>query len=140
MLTENYAVEVTTYRVDGEYQNHRKPEKVEYSSNINDDLKRRDFTMNALAYNKSNIIDLFGGACDIENKIIRTVGDADERFTEDSLRMLRAVRFSAMLGFDIADDVKDAIYKNAHLLSHISAERKKSELDKILMSEHLDNL
>ena len=140
VLTDNYAVEVTTYRVDGEYQNHRKPEKVEYSSNINDDLKRRDFTMNALAYNKSNIIDLLDGACDIENKIIRTVGDADERFAEDALRMLRAVRFSVMLGFDIADDVKDAIYKNAHLLSHISAERKKSELDRILMSEHLDKL
>lgn len=140
VLTKNYAVEVTTYRVDGEYQNHRKPKEVAFSENIEDDLKRRDFTVNALAYNKSNFIDLFGGLNDIDLKTIRTVGDADERFSEDALRILRAVRFSAMLGFDITDDVKKAIYKNAHLLEHISAERKKAELDKILMSEHLEKL
>ena len=140
VLTKNYAVEVTTYRVDGEYQNHRKPKEVVFSKNIEDDLKRRDFTINALAYNKSNFVDLFGGMNDIDLKIIRTVGDANERFSEDALRILRAVRFSAMLGFDIADDVKHAIYKNAHLLEHISAERKKAELDKTLMSEHLEKL
>lgn len=140
VLTENYPVEVTTYRVDGEYQNHRKPKAVQFSKKLEDDLKRRDFTMNALAYNKSNFVDLFGGADDIKSKVIRTVGDADERFSEDALRILRAVRFSVMLGFDIAEDVRASIDKSAHLLEHISAERKKAELDKILMSEHTEKL
>ena len=140
VLAENYPVEVTTYRVDGEYQNHRKPKDVVFSKKLEDDLKRRDFTMNALAYNKSNFVELFGGAEDIKSKIIRTVGNADERFSEDALRILRAVRFSAMLGFDIAQDVEYAISRNAHLLEYISAERKKAELDKILLSEHIEKL
>ncbi len=140
VITENYSVEVTTYRVDGDYQNHRKPKDVSFSKKLEDDLKRRDFTMNALAYNKSRFVDLFGGAEDIKSKVIRTVGNADERFSEDALRILRAVRFSAMLGFDIADDAVSAIEKNTHLLEHISTERKKAELDRLLVSEHTEKL
>ncbi|MBE7054166.1 MAG: CCA tRNA nucleotidyltransferase [Ruminococcaceae bacterium] len=131
--------EITTYRSDGEYINHRKPEKVEFTSSLKEDLKRRDFTINALAYN-NEIIDLFGGIDDIKNKIIRTVGSADKRFNEDALRMLRAIRFSCSIGFSIDANVKNAIKENAHLIEFVSKERIKTEFDKIVLSDYTENL
>ena len=139
VVVNSTCVEITTYRCDGEYVNHRKPKKVEFSKNLKSDLKRRDFTINALAYN-DKLVDLFGGIDDINNKIIRAVGDANERFDEDALRMLRAIRFSCSLGFNLDENVKKAINKNAKLIEFISKERIKSEFDKIIMSDYLDNL
>ena len=102
LLSRGGSVEITTFRVDGAYTDMRHPESVKFTRRIEDDLSRRDFTVNAMAYNKKDrLIDLFGGASDIENKIIRTVGAPEERFTEDALRIMRAFRFSAQLGFDI---------------------------------------
>ena len=97
--------EVTTYRIDGEYKDNRRPENVTFSKKIEEDLSRRDFTMNAIAYSiKRGFVDPFCGIDDIKNKLIKGVGDADTRFKEDALRMMRGVRFSAQLGFDIEDE------------------------------------
>lgn len=110
----NEGYEVTTYRIDGEYEDSRHPKNVEFTSNLGEDLKRRDFTINAMAYNYSQgIVDMFDGKGDIERKIIRCVGNPEERFTEDALRMLRAVRFSAQLGYEIAEETADAVKKLA---------------------------
>ncbi len=128
--------ETTTYRIDGEYSDNRRPDRVDFTQSIEDDLKRRDFTINAMAYNnKQGLIDFFGGQEDLKNKIIRCVGDANERFSEDALRMLRAVRFSAQLGFSISYETKNAIIQNARLLNKVSRERIRSEFEKILISE-----
>jgi tRNA nucleotidyltransferase/poly(A) polymerase len=118
-------IEVTTYRTDGEYSNSRHPDNISFSEKLEDDLKRRDFTVNAIAINPQNgeVIDLFSGIMDLKNGIIRAVGDANTRFGEDALRMLRAVRFSAELGFTIDPDTEKAIQNNAHLLKKISKER-----------------
>ena len=108
MLGKN-GYEVTTYRIDGKYEDSRHPESVEFTPNLEEDLKRRDFTINAMAYNDENgVVDVFGGIDDIRNRIIRCVGNAHDRFTEDALRILRAVRFSAQLGFEIDKATKDA--------------------------------
>lgn len=129
--------EVTTYRVDGEYEDSRHPKNVRFTSSLSEDLKRRDFTMNAMAYSdESGIVDEFGGIEDLENGIIRCVGDPDARFGEDALRMLRAVRFSAQLGFDIEQGTGEAIKKLAPAIDKISRERIHTELGKILLSEH----
>ncbi len=130
-------VEVTPYRLEGEYSDNRHPDTVVFSQKIEDDLKRRDFTMNALAYSmsKDEVIDLFGGQNDIENKTIRTVGDSISRFKEDGLRILRAVRFSSELGFQIEADTEKAIIENATLLKNISMERIRDEFTKIIMSD-----
>jgi tRNA nucleotidyltransferase (CCA-adding enzyme) len=131
--------EVTTYRIDGEYKDSRHPNEVIFTSNLVEDLKRRDFTINAMAYNdRSGIVDVFGGIDDLEHKIIRCVGEAQERFGEDALRMLRAVRFSAQLGFVIEDSTKAAILKLAPTIKNISAERIQTEIVKILVSENPD--
>ena len=131
--------EVTTYRIDGEYEDSRHPKSVEFTSNLVLDLKRRDFTINAMAYNdKSGIVDEFGGTDDLKNGIIRCVGSPDERFTEDALRILRAVRFSAQLGFVIEDATKESIQKLAHTLTHISKERIHTEFGKMLLSKNPD--
>ena len=141
VLAGKYSVEVTSYRVDGEYQNHRRPMQVEFSNSLAEDLKRRDFTINALAYNpETGIVDLFGGVDDIHKKIIRTVGEPDKRFNEDALRMLRAVRFSACLGFDILPDAFASMLKNAHLMEYVSRERIKAELDKAIMGDYVEKL
>jgi len=127
--------EVTTYRIDGDYSDHRRPDKVEFSDSLLEDLKRRDFTINAMAYNDvAGIVDEFDGRQDLEDKIIRCVGNADERFEEDALRMLRAIRFSAKLGFDIEKETIEAIRKHAPELEHVSAERIYVELYKTLIS------
>lgn len=131
--------EVTTYRIDGEYGDFRHPKEVAFTASLAEDLKRRDFTINAMAYNDgSGLVDMFGGAADLENGIIRCVGNAAERFSEDALRMLRAVRFSAQLGFAIDEDTKRAIIELAPNLANISAERIQAEFVKILTSSHPD--
>ena len=131
--------EVTTYRIDGEYSDSRHPKEVLFTSKLVEDLKRRDFTINAMAYNdRSGIVDMFHGIEDLEEGIVRCVGEATERFGEDALRILRAVRFSAQLGFSVAQDTKDAITKLAPNLKKISAERIQTELVKLLMSDHPD--
>ena len=127
------AYEVTTYRVDGEYVDMRHPEKVNFSKNIGDDLSRRDFTINAMAYNeKRGIVDAFNGIEDIENKIIRCVGNPDIRFNEDALRIIRAIRFSAKLGFEISDDTYKSMEKNIENLKLVSKERINKELEEII--------
>lgn len=133
--------EVTTYRIDGEYEDSRHPKEVIFTANLVEDLKRRDFTINAFAYNdRSGIVDAFDGMTDLENGIIRCVGEAKERFTEDALRMMRAVRFSAQLGYSIEEKTKEAIIELAPNLKNISAERIQVELVKLLQSPHPDYL
>ena len=133
--------EITTYRIDGLYEDSRHPSSVEFTSNLREDLRRRDFTINAMAYNdKEGIVDLFGGLKDIEQKVIRAVGDPKERFEEDALRILRAVRFSAQLDYAIEENTKEAIKELSHTLSNISAERIREELEKLLMSDHPDRM
>jgi len=137
VLLDGTGYEVTTYRVDGEYHDFRKPESVSFTSSIAEDLSRRDFTVNAMAYNPAEgLIDLFGGMEDINARIIRTVGDPDKRFSEDALRMLRAVRFSAQLGFAIEKSTLASIINNHQLIENISAERIRDELTKILLSDN----
>ena len=133
--------EVTTYRIDGAYEDSRHPKEVTFTASLEEDLKRRDFTINAMAYNEqSGLVDIFGGMRDIEQGIIRCVGNAEERFTEDALRMLRAVRFSAQLGYPIHEETKCAIRKLAPNLKLISAERVQTELIKLVTSAHPDYL
>ncbi|MCR5440855.1 MAG: CCA tRNA nucleotidyltransferase [Lachnospiraceae bacterium] len=129
--------EVTTYRTDGAYSDGRHPDKVTFVPSLEEDLKRRDFTINAMAYNDSEgLVDLFGGRDDIEKKVIRCVGCADERFSEDALRMMRAVRFAAKLGYGIDNEALASIKKLAPTLSRVSAERITTELTKLLVSDH----
>ena len=131
--------EVTTYRIDGEYRDGRHPDSVEFTANLLEDLKRRDFTINAMAYNdKEGIVDAFYGLGDIERKVVRCVGNASHRFTEDALRMMRAIRFSAQLSFDIEEDTGNAVRKLSHTISKVSAERIQTELTKTLCSGHPD--
>lgn len=139
VMLDREGFEVTTYRIDGEYEDSRHPKEVVFTANLIEDLKRRDFTINAFAYNdQSGIVDAFDGMEDLDKGIIRCVGDAAERFGEDALRMLRAVRFSAQLGFTIAEDTKAAIREYAPDLKNISAERIQAELVKLLLSDHPD--
>lgn len=129
--------EITTYRVESEYEGNRRPKSVEFTSNIYHDLKRRDFTINAMAYNdKVGLIDKFDGANDIKRKIIKTVGNPDERFNEDGLRVVRAIRFSAKLGFEIEENTLNSIYKNASIIKNISIERITDEFNKIILSKN----
>ena len=129
--------EVTTFRSDGRYNDLRRPESVEFIGDVREDMLRRDFTINALAYSEqTGIIDCTGGAEDIKNKIIRCVGNPERRFREDALRMLRAVRFSAVLGFEIEEKTAAAIKKCAVMIKRISAERIREEIEKILRSEN----
>lgn len=137
VLADGTGYEVTTYRVDGEYIDFRKPENVTFTKSITEDLSRRDFTINAMAYNPDRgLVDPFGGIQDIEARTIRTVGDPDKRFKEDALRMLRAVRFSAQLGFSVSEGTKASISKNHQLIANISAERIREELTKTLLSDN----
>lgn len=139
VFLDDYIYEVTTFRSDMNYQNHRKPEFVEYSKNIEEDLKRRDFTINALAMNyEEEIIDLFDGKTDLENKIIKAIGDPDTRFTEDALRILRAFRFVSKLGFKIEEKTFESIKTNIMLLTKISNERILMELNKIISYPHFE--
>lgn len=138
MLGKN-GYEVTTYRIDGKYEDSRHPKSVEFTSNLVEDLKRRDFTINAMAYNDEHgIVDAFDGMGDLKRRIIRCVGKAHDRFDEDALRILRAVRFSAQLGFDIEDDTARAARELAPTLVKISRERIHTELNKLLLSDNPD--
>ncbi len=138
MLGKN-GYEVTTYRIDGKYEDSRHPKSVEFTSNLVEDLKRRDFTINAMAYNDEHgIVDAFDGMGDLKRRIIRCVGKAHDRFDEDALRILRAVRFSAQLGFDIEDDTARAARELAPTLAKISRERIHTELNKLLLSGNPD--
>lgn len=128
--------EVTTFRVDGDYTDGRHPDTVTFTPSLEEDLKRRDFTINAMAYNhNTGLVDIFGGREDIEGKVIRCVGNPTERFTEDALRILRAIRFSAQLGFEIKDATRQAITEIAPNLVHVSKERIQVELTKLLLSD-----
>ena len=135
VLLDKDAFEVTTYRVDGKYEDSRHPSEVTFTRSLSEDLLRRDFTINAMAYNdEEGLVDIFGGMDDIQNKIIRCVGNAKARFGEDALRILRAVRFAAQLGFEIEDETRSGIAELALTLANISAERIQVELIKMLTS------
>ena len=137
VLLDKEGFEVTTYRVDGKYEDGRHPTEVAFTASLAEDLKRRDFTINAMAYNETEgLVDLFSGAEDLERGIIRCVGVAKERFSEDALRILRAFRFSAQLDFAIEDETLKAATELAGTLRKISAERIYAELTKLLLSEH----
>lgn len=128
--------EITTYRIDGEYLDNRRPLNVLFTSSLEEDLMRRDFTINAMAYNHSEgLIDHHHGLFDLENKIIKAVGKAEKRFNEDALRMLRAIRFACQLNFQIDEEIKISLYNTSVLLKNISAERIKDELCKTLTSD-----
>lgn len=134
LIADRSEYEITTFRADGTYKDKRRPDGISFSDSIYEDLKRRDFTINAIALRNDEIIDPFDGKSDISNKIIRAVGNPKDRIEEDYLRALRAVRFATVLDFEIDKDLKNAIRENASNLSYISAERQMAELDKILLS------
>jgi tRNA nucleotidyltransferase (CCA-adding enzyme) len=137
LVYNNKNYEITTFRKDFDYINNRKPDKVVYSEDIDEDIKRRDFTINSLyCDSKGRIRDKYSGVKDIKSKIIRTIGNPDERFKEDALRMIRAVRFMATLGFKIEEKTKNSIVKNHQLIENVSAERIKTEFDRILLSNN----
>lgn len=133
VLHEGIPYEITTFRAEAEYKDYRRPLEVAFIRNLYEDLGRRDFTMNAIAMDAAGkLIDPFHGAAAIQNKVIETVGKAEERFTEDALRMMRAVRFHSQLSFKIDENTMEALIKNAHLLEYIAVERKLAEFDKLL--------
>ena len=137
VMKNHIGYEVTTYRIDGEYEDGRHPKEVTFTSDLLEDLKRRDFTINAMAYNdRVGLVDAFGGREDIERKKIRCVGDARSRFSEDALRMMRAVRFAAQLGYEIEEETREAIRELSPNLEKISGERIQTELVKLLTSTH----
>lgn len=139
VLRNHVGYEVTTYRIDGVYEDSRHPKEVTFTANLKEDLLRRDFTINAMAYNDTDgLVDEYNGLQDIKDGVIRCVGVAKERFTEDALRMMRAVRFSAQLGYSIDEDTKEAIKELYPNLKNISAERINTELTKLLVSDHPD--
>lgn len=137
VIADDEPIEITTFRSDGEYSDHRHPQSVEFSAKIESDLSRRDFTVNAIAFNpRIGYTDLYGGQIDIKNKIIRCVGNASERFNEDALRILRGIRFASQFGFSIEAQTGIAMLENRNLLNYISGERQASELVKIICSDN----
>lgn len=141
VLCGKESFEVTTYRIDGEYEDARHPKEVVFTASLTEDLKRRDFTINAMAYNeKTGLVDCFSGLSDLNSGIIRCVGEAEKRFDEDALRMMRAVRFAAQLGFIIEENTYAAIKNMAGNLAKVSAERIQTELVKLLQSKHAEHM
>lgn len=141
VVFQGESIEITTYRIDGEYKDNRRPEKVKFTSKIEEDLSRRDFTINAMAYNyESGLVDFFNGMKDIEEKTIRCVGNPYKRFNEDALRIMRALRFAAQLNYTIEKCTLEAIEDTVELLSNISAERIAVELNKLVMAENPENM
>ena len=139
VLLDGLPLEITTYRVDGDYTDHRRPDAVRFTRSLREDLLRRDFTMNALAYNpRTGLVDVCGGAEDIARGVVRCVGEPDRRFQEDGLRILRALRFASVLGFQIAPETAAAIHRNRALLQYLAAERVQSELTKLLCGQNVD--
>lgn len=141
VMLQGEGFEVTTYRIDGTYEDSRHPSEVTFTYDLQEDLRRRDLTINAMAYNDAvGLVDLFGGMEDLKAGVVRCVGNAEERFAEDALRILRAIRFSAQLGYDIEEKTTAAIVKLSPTLSRISAERIQVELTKLMISPHPDYL
>ncbi len=141
VLSDGEPVEVTTFRTDGDYIDNRHPQSVTFVKSLEYDLARRDFTINAMAYAPHlGLVDLYGGKQDLENRILRCVGDADLRFHEDALRMLRALRFAAVLQFDIEEETARAIHENRALLKNVSAERIRTELFKLLVGADAEKI
>lgn len=141
VIVNKYGVrfEITTFRKEFSYQDHRKPVEIQYIDDLYQDLLRRDFTINAICIDENGeVIDFLGGRDDLERKLIRTIGDAADRFQEDALRILRAIRFATVLDFQLDASVSSAILETRHLLSELSYQRKKEELDKIFASGHAD--
>ena len=137
VIINNDSYEITTYRIDGEYKDSRRPEEVIFTSKLKEDLARRDFTINAMAFNpKEGLKDYFNGRNDLNNKKIKTVGNPMERFNEDALRMLRAIRFSAQLSFNIEEETIEAIEKLSDNIRNISVERIREEFNKIILSDN----
>jgi len=137
VLINKVKIDITPYRIESDYKDFRHPNKVEFSTNLKDDLKRRDFTINALCLDSNNnIVDLFGGVLDLNNKVIRCINNPDTRFYEDPLRILRAIRFKSKLDFTIEEETNRSLLQNKDLLNHISPERKKEELLKILCNKN----
>ena len=136
VLSDGMPIEVTTYRVDGAYSDNRRPDSVCFTTKLAEDLKRRDFTVNALAYNpKTGIVDIFGGREDLKNGILRAIGDPDERFNEDGLRILRALRFASCYGLKIETATAASVHKNRQLLENIAGERIAAELNKLICGD-----
>lgn len=141
VIIDKKPFEITTYRIDGEYGDNRHPENVIFTRSLKDDLARRDFTVNAIAYNPNvGIVDFYDGQDHIYNSIIKTVGDPDKRFNEDGLRIMRALRFAATLGFEIENETAKAIHRNKDLLKNISAERLNVELTKLVCGKNAFNI
>lgn len=137
LLKEDTPLEITTYRIDGDYTDNRRPDSVRFTKTLTEDLARRDFTVNAMAYSpKTGITDAFGGEEDLKKGIIRCVGDANRRFNEDALRIMRAIRFASVLDFEIEQKTKESIFKNKNLLKNISVERIAVELLKLLSGKN----
>ena len=131
--TEGGAVEVTTYRVDGKYRDHRRPDSVRFTASLEEDLARRDFTVNAMALNlRGELRDPFGGQEDLRRRMLRCVGEPDRRFQEDALRILRGMRFAAVLGFDESRETRESMDRSCELLREVAAERIQVELVKLL--------
>ena len=137
VILDGEQFEITTFRTESGYSDHRHPDSVSFSNNIEDDLSRRDFTVNAIAYSSSGFVDVFGGMADIDARIIRCVGDPKTRFSEDALRILRAMRFSSTLGFEIEEDTRAALSDCKGLLKNVSAERVFVELKKLLCGKNV---
>lgn len=141
LIVNNKSYEITTYRIDGDYINNRRPEKIVYTNNLYNDLSRRDFTINALAYHpKVGIVDYFNGIEDLNKKLLKTVNNPDIRFQEDGLRILRCLRFSSTLNFDIEKNTSKAIFKNKEILKNISFERINQEFSKLIFGENIENV
>ncbi len=141
VMVKDCPFEITTYRMDGKYSDNRRPDKVCFVSNLAEDLKRRDFTINAMAYNPiSGLVDNHGGILDLKNGVVRTVGNPDTRFKEDALRIMRALRFASVYNFSIDDDTKLAIHNLKELLNNVSIERLNTEFTKLLVGENAVNI
>ncbi len=141
VLSQGEPVEVTTYRIDGGYRDHRHPDSVTYTDDLREDLRRRDFTINAIAYSPAlGYQDPFSGMADLEAGLLRAVGDPDARFEEDALRILRAIRFSSVLGFPPEEETEAALYRKKDLLSHVSPERIREEMTKLLLGDHVESV
>lgn len=139
ILYKNLPIEITTYRIDGEYQDSRHPKEVKFTSSLKEDLSRRDFTINAMAYN-NELIDYYGGRDDLKNKMLRAVGNPNKRFEEDALRILRGLRFASNLGFSIEERTILAMRENKLLLKNISSERIQNELNAILLGDYVKDV
>ena len=141
VVNDDMIYEITTYRIDGSYEDGRHPDSVTFSRNLQDDLSRRDFTINAMAMDKNgNVVDLFGGKQDLENKLIRAVGKPQKRFSEDALRIFRALRFSAKLGFSIEPETAASCHELSGLLSKVHPQRMQDELSRLLMTKNPENV